>query len=282
MKTLYISDLDGTLLNGGAELSEFTAVALRKLIDGGIHFTIATARTAATVGHILGRVPMNVPVILMNGVLIYDIRKKLYIKKNPLSEDAVKKVLAAIKHTGQTGLMYAIRDETLITYYERLDDGPLRDFVDERVKKYNKKFTVTDDFSKTDADVIYFAFLDDHGRIQRLHGLVKDFAGLDTVMYKDIYSDDLWYLECYSSAASKFNGVNYLRREYGYGKIVGFGDNLNDIPMFEACDECFAVENAKPELLQKADAVIGSNNDDGVARWLLKNAPLERPDMRPR
>ncbi|MBN2558782.1 MAG: HAD-IIB family hydrolase [Clostridia bacterium] len=279
MKTLYISDLDGTLLNGGAELSEYTAGALRKLIEGGVHFTIATARTTATVEHILERVPVNVPAILMNGVLIYDMRKRIYLKKNPLPDDAVETVLAAIKSTGQAGLMYAIRDEKLITYYERLDDGPLRDFVAERVKKYNKTFTKTNEFSKTGADVIYFAFLESHDRIQRLRGLVKDIAGLDTVMYKDIYSGDLWYLECYSSAASKFNGVNYLRREYGYGRIVGFGDNLNDIPLFEACDECLAVENAKPELKEKADAVIGSNIDDGVARWLLKNAPAGQPDM---
>lgn len=41
MKTLYISDLDGTLLNSGAEISEFTQDTLSKLLLQGLNFTIA-------------------------------------------------------------------------------------------------------------------------------------------------------------------------------------------------------------------------------------------------
>jgi hydroxymethylpyrimidine pyrophosphatase-like HAD family hydrolase len=46
-KTLCISDLDGTLLNKNAELSEYTADALNDLIAKGLRFSVATARTAA-------------------------------------------------------------------------------------------------------------------------------------------------------------------------------------------------------------------------------------------
>ncbi|MCI8501559.1 MAG: HAD hydrolase family protein, partial [Oscillospiraceae bacterium] len=35
-----------------------------------------------------------------------------------------------------------------------------------------------------------------------------------------------------------------------------------------ACDRKYAVENAAEDLKQKADGVIGSNIDDGVARFL--------------
>ncbi|MBQ5325810.1 MAG: HAD hydrolase family protein, partial [Oscillospiraceae bacterium] len=43
MKTLYISDLDGTLLNSDAEISSFTANALNSLIEKGLLFSYATA-----------------------------------------------------------------------------------------------------------------------------------------------------------------------------------------------------------------------------------------------
>jgi hydroxymethylpyrimidine pyrophosphatase-like HAD family hydrolase len=95
--------------------------------------------------------------------------------------------------------------------------------------------------------------------------------GLRIEMYKDIYSDDLWYLEVFSETASKYNAVQYLRKHCGFDKIVGFGDNLNDIPLFAACDECYAVANAKPEVKEIATGIIGSNNADGVARWLDEN-----------
>ena len=90
-------------------------------------------------------------------------------------------------------------------------------------------------------------------------------------MYKDIYSDDFWYLEIFSETASKYNAIQFLRQKYGFEKLVCFGDNLNDLPMFDGCDEGYAVANAKPELKERATAVIGSNTEDGVARFLDKN-----------
>ena len=48
-KTLYVSDLDGTLLNSRSLVSPFTTAALNELIADGMMFSIATARTPATV-----------------------------------------------------------------------------------------------------------------------------------------------------------------------------------------------------------------------------------------
>lgn len=39
----------------------------------------------------------------------------------------------------------------------------------------------------------------------------------------------------------------------------------------ELADEAYAVENAAPELKTAATAVIGGNNQDGVAKWLEQN-----------
>lgn len=54
-------------------------------------------------------------------------------------------------------------------------------------------------------------------------------------------------------------------------RIVSFGDAINDIRMFELSDECYAVENAVDELKAVATGIIGSNEQDGVAKWLKEN-----------
>lgn len=40
---------------------------------------------------------------------------------------------------------------------------------------------------------------------------------------------------------------------------------------FRISDECYAVENAVEELKAIATGVIGSNEQDGVAKWLLEH-----------
>ena len=57
----------------------------------------------------------------------------------------------------------------------------------------------------------------------------------------------------------------------GADRVVSFGDGKNDLPLFQASDACYAVANAVPELKKCATAVIGSNQEDGVAAWLRAN-----------
>lgn len=84
---LFISDLDGTLLNGNAEVTEFTRDTLNRLMAKGLNFTAATARTLASAGKILLGLDLKLPVILMNGVLIYDMaEKKIRQDKQPFQE----------------------------------------------------------------------------------------------------------------------------------------------------------------------------------------------------
>ena len=74
-KTLYISDLDGTLLNKSAELSGYTVNVLNAMIASGLHFSVATARTLASTNKILADLALRISIVLMNGVLIYDVDK---------------------------------------------------------------------------------------------------------------------------------------------------------------------------------------------------------------
>ena len=60
-KTLYVSDLDGTLLNQHAVLSDYTKKALNQLITYGIDFTVATARTIDATKKLMVKLPSIMP-----------------------------------------------------------------------------------------------------------------------------------------------------------------------------------------------------------------------------
>ena len=276
-KTLYISDLDGTLLNKKAELSEYTLNSLNEMIAGGLNFSVATARTFASAKTILTGLNLTIPIVLMNGVLIYDCGKQHYLQVHTLLPETVAAIIQTMRAFEITGFMYEIKDGEQRTYHESLEQKPLREFVEERIARYNKSFRHTAGFDRISPEhITYFTLLDKRERLSPVYDTLIKLPGLSTVFYKDNYSSDLWYLEMFSPKASKQHAVSYLRDELRYDRIVGFGDNLNDLPMFAACDVRVAVENAEQEVKSAADHICGTNESDGVVKWLEQNVPTQK------
>jgi Cof subfamily protein (haloacid dehalogenase superfamily) len=274
LKTLYISDLDGTLLNKNVELSDFTVSTLNQLIHQGVNFTVATARTIASVSSIMAPVALNLPVILMNGVLVYDMPSRKYINTKYLPTNNMADILHILKDHNLTGFMYEVKDQKLATYYERLETRALRDFHDERVNRYQKPFTKVASFADANPEhIIYFSLMDTKERLESAYQAMQGNSAIATAFYKDIYStEDIWFLEVFSAAATKYNAAMYLRDTLGYDNVIGFGDNVNDLPLFKACDITCAVANAREEVKEAATHVIESNLSDGVPRWLMEHS----------
>jgi Cof subfamily protein (haloacid dehalogenase superfamily) len=274
-KTLYISDLDGTLLNNSAELSEHTTNTLNAMIARGLNFSVATARTPPSARRILTGLKLNSPAVLMNGVMIYDMAGERYIEVNEIKPESVCDVIRALKANGMTGLMYKLAGGEFIAYHESLETETLRDFVHERIARNIKIFRYAENLSDLTPDrVINFALIDTHERLLPVRDALADNTGLSHAMYKDTYTPDQWCLEISGANASKQNAVARLREICGYDRIVGFGDNLNDLPLFGACDVSVAVENAQPAVRDAANQICGSNDSDGVVKWLEENARI--------
>ena len=271
--TLHITDLDGTLLTPRAELSDFAIQGLDRLMQNGLCFTVATARTWQSSSILLkGILPLSAPAVLLNGALIYDTQTHEYIQKAIIPPGRVIELLRTAKAHGQTGFLYSIREGFIRPYHEDISERPfLQAFMAARAGYYD--FTPTPDLGlHAGEEIVYLTMQDTYEALAPLCEAVKTLPEIDCVLYEDSYTPGVWYLECFSHTATKGNAVRFLRGRYGYDKIIGFGDNLNDIPLFEACDECYAVANARDELKEIADGVIGGNGEDGVVRWLEEHA----------
>lgn len=271
-KTLYISDLDGTLLLPDATLGAETKDRLNRLIKRGMYFTAATARTSASVQHILSGLDVNVPCILMNGVCLYDLRERRYLSAEKIRASAAQRLTDVIHRLGLSGFMFAVKDGELFCLYENTSSPNAAGFMEERVRKYGKQFILIPDFCHFGtSDFVYYSLSD---REEKLRGFCDLLAGDDslrTEFYRDVYHPDFWYLEVCAAGVSKSHALNKLRDWYCFDKIVSFGDNRNDLPMFDASDECYAVAGACEEVKSRADGIIGSASENGVVRWLERN-----------
>lgn len=268
---LYVSDLDGTLLNSEQKISEKSKKILNNLINNNdLKFTIATARTPATTIPILEGVHMNFPAVMMNGVLIYDTEKMEYIDIKEISKEDVNKLFNIFTKHNKDFFVYAIKDNELVVYYRNMNRFE-KGYFDERCNLKLKRFIHIDDYYKdiTDVNVINLVVLDMHENLVDIVKEVSQIKGVTNNCYKDLYGDGNFFMDIYSSSASKAEAIKNIRKSYPEIKrIIAFGDNINDIPMFEQADECYAVENAAQALKEISTGIIDDHNNDAVADYI--------------
>lgn len=263
---IYISDLDGTLLNNNGVLSEYTISVLNKLNEHNINFSVATARTPATVVPILSEVNISLPIIVMNGAAIYDLKSNKYITYNSIPKTTTSKILAILKSNNISGFCYTIDNNHIFAYYDEISNICQDNFLNSRLGSPLKTFI--NGPIPEDKDIIHFLLMDNKENIMNVYEKIKDIDGLYLVAYEDIYNKEVYTLEIYSEKSSKANAIKYLMDQFNFDNLTCFGDNLNDMPMFELADECFAVDNATDELKNISTSIIESNMDNGVAKYL--------------
>ncbi|WP_053984302.1 Cof-type HAD-IIB family hydrolase [Niameybacter massiliensis] len=268
-KTLWISDLDGTLLNRDKQITSYTKEVINKAVEEGLQFSVATARTPATVVTLLEGLSLSAPVVVMNGAAIYNINKGTYEEVNYLGTEMANVIENVLKENQQSAFVYCIEDNQLIAYHGDFNHPVEQRFYDERQNKPQKIFKHETVAHKE--KVLYFVMMGDQEKIHTIYEALKDYDGLSQVYYEDIYEKGVYYLEVYSHLVSKANAIKTLKRDYGYEEIVCFGDNYNDIEMFELADYGYAVENAVEKIKELSTAIIGHHNESGVARFIEGN-----------
>ena len=278
MKTLYVSDLDGTLLQPDSRLSDRTVGMLNRAIAEGKMFTIATARTPATVAAILDGVDMRLPAVVMTGAALWNPATGHYSRREYLDSEAVKRLLGIYKDTDTSSFVFTLNGDMIDIYHV---GGALNElqqqFMDERSHSPYKRFHVTadggdvlpPDLSKV---ILLYSMLPD-AKAASTYELTKRIKRLRAQYYHDIFGPEIGILEAFSETATKAGAVKALADQAGAGRIVCFGDNINDLSMMEVADVAVAVGNALPEVKEAADIVIGPNTDDSVARFILEDRP---------
>ncbi|HEX9061739.1 MAG TPA: HAD hydrolase family protein, partial [Clostridia bacterium] len=191
-----------------------------------------------------------------------------------MNKSTANAVIDVLETYDINGFVYTLHSNSLVTYYESLGRKAMRDFHDERVNVYEKRFEQVKRLSESinEGKILYFTILDEYEKLIGAYETLKKISEVNVAFYRDVYAEGMWFLEVYSNKASKSSAVQHLRKEYGFTHITGFGDNFNDIPLLSACDEFYAVLNAVDELKKRATGLIYDNNSDGVARFLYKKS----------
>ena len=267
MSILYVSDLDGTLLRSNETTSEHTNYVINSLVDKGMLFSYATARSLITAKKVTRGIKAKIPLIVYNGTFIIDNITEEILVANYF-DDSVYSVLEDLFSQNVYPIVYAyVGGKEKFSFVPELCTNGMRLFLESR-KGDIRTNSVNSLHKLKEGNIFYITCIDEPCKLKPLYDKYKD--KYHCVYHTDIYTKEQW-LEIMPLEASKSNAIKQLQALLNCEKLIVFGDGKNDIDMFQMADESYAVANAHEDLKKYATEVILSNDEDGVARWLENN-----------
>lgn len=275
----YITDLDMTLARNDKTISDITRKGIQKLYENNISFTIATARAYSTLKPIIGDINLHLPIIEFNGGLISNFKTGEPFIINSLPTEFAREIWQIGIQRNVIPLVSTIVNNTKRLYYPKTKNKGINIFINNRRKVNDKRLRPLKSISKVLGEkILSFTFIDTIDIIQTLYELlISKYKGeLSMHFYENEYSPGWYWVTVHGKESTKGNAIKQIQKMYDlqHKEIVVFGDNVNDLTMFNIAQRKYAVSNAKEELQIHATGILGTNNDDSVIRFILEDTNL--------
>lgn len=257
MSILFLSDIDGTLMNGRSIAPEVKE-ALDKYVRGGNYFSLATGRHAFGIQGIIDQLPVNAPCIILTGAAVYDPITKTLLNTKPLHENTKMLLRQLFEEYPEMGIQ--------VFTESGLCNLKLNPFLQNHGIPEEIAYGISGIEDLDDKEILKIGLCcEDKGKIES----AIDRLFSDRRQYNWHYSFVI-AAEVFSHTASKGIAVQTLidslpeKPDY----IAVAGDSPNDLSMFKYADITFAPETAFQEVRDAADYIIPPPDRGGIAQAL--------------
>lgn len=251
---LLASDFDDTLYNSRQEVSARNLEALRYFTREGGYFTVSTGRAHRTFTPYVHLAPVNAPVILSNGAVLYDYAADAVVDEWPLPLTAAADLAELSAALPSVGIETYHGDDVYIHHPNA--------FTDRHVAKVGTTWTECA-LPDMPAPWSKAVLQDDYDTLcQAQEFLLARFSQ----RYEVIFSNAV-LLECTAKGSNKGGTVLKLAELLGVARkdIYCVGDNQNDIPMLSVSAIPFAPANCADAVREISPRIVRSCDEDGVA-----------------
>ncbi len=262
---LIATDLDGTLVRSDDTVSAYTHDVLARVKAAGIRIVGATGRGPRLTGLVRTDIPSADYLVLGGGSRVLDVTdpgETLVLRDERIPGDVLARVLTDIERAcaGTLSILIEAGDGPESPLWGDPDPAwRYPDAVEARVRADCLTGPVIKGFARHPAH-------DADGLLEIARRAVPpDVASITQA--------GLGYIEICPPGVDKATGLAVVVNALGVdpGDVLVFGDMPNDLPMFAwAGFGRVAVANAHPLVRAAADEIVGSNDDDGVARYLAR------------
>jgi len=261
-----VFDLDGTVLNSDKEIPEENRKAIDLLRANGIEVIIATGRHHSHASKYLYELGITTPVISCNGALIRDFPSGKLLHKVEIDPDIA---LNVINYCKQSGLDFLVYTPEFVYYSEGSERA-------KAIEEYNRSVSEQMRVPLYNINTLDVSKQSIVKVVVRSKAYYELFKKLTKDINKDgrltIVKSENDLLDIMTKGVSKGQGLKFLAKHLGMDLscTAVFGDNHNDISMFEVAGLSIAVGNAEEELREIADHITLSNDESGVSHAIYK------------
>lgn len=279
--TLYVSDLDGTLLSSAGRISPRSLDLLRGLIeDDGVPFTIATARSFGTASRAVAPLPLRLPLVVYNGAFVVEPDGGGATWRATFEPATAAALLATAEAHGLPPLVFWLRDgDDRLTWRVGGETPGVAKFI--RDRRGDRRLLPVEDWAAVDPGSVFFvSVVGDPVDLERLAGAIRSSgwgATCSLALQPSTRDRRGSVLDITASTATKGAAIRRIASAAGFDRVVAFGDGPNDLSLFEAADEAYAVGEPSDALRAAATGAIGDNDADVVAEWLAAHVGARSP-----
>lgn len=245
-ETLFASGITNTLFEEGNKLSGYSLIELNRLIDDGCKFTVDTVEAPASVRELLQDVHIHLPIIAMDGALLYDLKERKALYTVLMDSDTTAAICKLLEEREVEFFMSTVDQQILIIRHGKLKNDAIRNVYEQKryspYRNYVPRLDETDYLNNT----IYFYILDSEDKVERLLPEIMNAPWAGSVRIK---RDDRHIPEGYCcvrifpAAATKGHMLEKLREMTGAKDTVTFGSEKGQCDVF--------IENADKDLMVK-------------------------------
>lgn len=255
MIKLIASDVDGTLVGDGeGKLNKKIVDAIRAIHDKGIHFVVASGRQWVSIENVFEEVKDKIFYISDNGAYIGINGRSLFVNK--MDDENARNLILDIRKNKD--LVAIAADES--SYYIEEKNDFLMDWIR---GGYRGRIEFVEDLTKVQNIIKISAYS------ESIYGKADDIIAKYSDKLLVNYAGKMW-LDCTAKGVSKGNALKKLQEafEITENETMVFGDQANDVEMFNAAYYSFAVKNAAPIAKEAARFMADSNKNLGVLKIL--------------
>jgi Cof subfamily protein (haloacid dehalogenase superfamily) len=277
---LFVSDLDGTLLQPDGQLSEFGRATLADLTARGVPFTVASGRSFASIRRALGQARLNLPVISSDGALISSFDSPAPLHLFSMDDEPLDQLLTELATEGYSPILDVWDGSSNFMLSEGPTNPVMQWYHDHRgCEEFYRWRHEPTPVRPEGSQVISITLLDRPEWLEPLKEDLEDRYGdrfkIDYMVFKDVEDGAALWVQHFD--ARKENALAVLGKMLGYqgSEVVVFGDELNDLGMFGREWHAVAVGNAREELKGRAREIIGHHADDAVLKYIVNSLSQE-------